>query len=588
MIAPTLRRAAGRTALLVFATSLAFALPSLDRPPMLDEASGLGASVLVERDPRNPYRAAARFASDERVDSEWARRVPPPLGWPYLLAAARGLAGSADPAALRLLAVLPMLAVAALGLSALTHRFCRRPVLAALAVALSAPYASASASLLSDLPALGVGLFGLALLVRGGDRGEVPTAVLGGLLLGLAPTVGFGAAVFAGLGLLYAALHRGPTRAAAVGCLAIAAAPVAWGWQVLDAAGSGFRVAIADAAGPGPWAMLAVNAVLLPGALPLLAATAVAALARGAWERRATPWIGLLLASALASVLPPPAGGRAPQIAFAFAGLVASGILLAVAGDALATSLPAWRRPHAGPAPGNEPDPDGLPPGTFHADRLFLGAWVLAVPVAAALVQSYGAYRLMLPALPAAAILACGVRGGPPRRPLLSGAAAGVALAISAGLAAAVVAGDHLLAWAGAGAPAAVAAAVPAPPETVWTAARGGLGLALEAAGHPPLAATDLKRLGPRTRVVISETTPRPPWLPRGVLEACALPEATVALPSSLPIRVLDPRSGAGFHASTTGLLPVSWSREPLDVLTVWRVEGRCNLASPALPGGDR
>ncbi|MCK6530744.1 hypothetical protein L6R50_25355 [Myxococcota bacterium] len=587
MIAPTLRRAAGRTALVVFATSLAFALPSLDRPPMLDEASGLGASVLVERDPRNPYRAAARLASDERVDPQWARRVPPPLGWPYLLAAARALAGSADPAALRLLAVLPMLAVAALGLSALTHRFCRRPVLAALAVALSAPYASASASLLSDLPALGVGLFGLALLVRGGDRGEVPTAVLGGLLLGLAPTVGFGAAVFAGLGLLYAGLHRGPTRAAAAGCLAIAAAPAAWGWQVLDAARVGSRVAVGDASGPGPWAMLAVNAVLLPGALPLLAATALAALARGAWERRATPWVGLLLASALAAALPPPAGGRAPQIAFALAGLVASGILLAVAGDALATSLPAWcRRPAAGPAAGGEPDPEGLPPGTFHADRLFLGAWVLAVPVAAALVQSYGAYRLMLPALPAAAILACGVRGGPPRRPLLSGAAAGAALAVSAALAAAVVAGDHLLARAGAASPSAVAAAVDAPPETVWSATRGGLGLAMEEAGHPPLSVTDLKRLGPRTRVVVSESTPRPPWLPRGVLEACALPEATVPLPSSLPLRVLDPRTGAGFHASTTGLLPVSWSREPLDVLTVWRVEGRCGLAAPAAGDG--
>ncbi len=570
--APTLRRAAGRTALLVFTLSLLWMLPNLGRPPMLDEESFLEGMELASRDPWNPYRAAVHTVQDDRIDADWARVLPPPLGWSTLLAGARALAGTGDVAALRLLAQLPMLVLACFGLSALTHRFSRRPVLAAMAVATSPPFAAAAASLTADAACLGMGLFGLALFVRGADRNEKTTALVGGLLAGATLWMGFTGLLYWGLVVTYAISHHTPRRTALLGILAASLSPVLWLLQVaVAAADHPFVPNAALRLMDSSWlTMAAINAALLPWALPLLLVAAPALLARGLWNLRKEPWVGLLTTCGMALFLPALEGGARPaQAIFAMMGLVVSGALAGAASGTLPSLLKGWTSPKS------QDEQRGA------ADALFLGLWAVVVTGGTAAVQAFGAYRYLLPALPALAMEVAGRKTGRTQRPTVSYSAALFSLGVGFVLSTAVLAGDHDLATASAEAPARVAKEVSGPVETVWIASGGGMRRALGEAGHPVLEASDLRRLSPGTRLLVPAQMPRPSWLARGVLESCGLPEKEVSLPARLPIRTMNREAGAGFHSTDWGLLPFAWADGPMDRLAVWRIETPCGGPSP-------
>ncbi len=166
--------------LLVLLT-LALLGPFLAKPFNIDDPLFIWAAQQIQAHPGDPYGFAVNWYG--QVQPMWAVAQNPPLA-SYYLAGAAGVLGWSE-FGLHLAFLLPALAVI-LGTYRLAGRFCRRPLLAALATLFTPVFLVSATTVMCDVPLLAFWVWALVFWVEGLARSEPGKLAAAGLLLGLA------------------------------------------------------------------------------------------------------------------------------------------------------------------------------------------------------------------------------------------------------------------------------------------------------------------------------------------------------------------------------------------------------------------
>ena len=522
---------------------LALALPFLGRPWHLDDGVLMRHARTVLSNPLDPYRD-----SFDAIGLHWSSRYSthPPLLW-YVLAPAAAFPARLQPPAAHLLFLgfVLMLFVALRGLGPWG------PDRAGCAFLLTSPLLIVQTHCIAwEMPVLACGLLALMMMVRGAETGRR------GLFLG--------AAVPAAAALLMAYPGRivpmmvllgfllGVPWRRTLGLVALTLVPpglyelataVAWGQCHFLLAMTNPLAAFSYAVLRRPWLPGLANMLAELGGLSLGAPLVALA------PRRPRLAAAALLAGAAVAALCPLPGfaARAQMTLWSALGSFALGLV----------GLESFRLARQGRRTGIR----SLGAPAFWAAWF----WLEAVYCSTGIV--HGSARYVLPLVPPLAFFA----GREWARQGLGRRAYFAVVAIDTLFALLVSTADLEEVVAYAQAPRLVAT-LPAPEGRSFFAGAWGFQAAMEEAGHLYLHNTE--RLRPGDRIVRARNL----TAELGILDDRLIEDVepvlthTLVLPSRLPLRLNDPESGAGFWWSGAGLLPVGFTRAPVDVLEVYEV----------------
>ncbi len=399
----------------------ALLLPFLNKAFNVDDGFFLDYARILSQNPLTPFGRAFFFNGQETTLFE----QPQPLGWSYLLALARVLAGESEP-----LLHLLNLGFAVLGLHAL-RQIAERLGVSALAAcwlfAGSSVFLALGSTVMPYLAWSALSLAALARLVRGVDEGRTADLVAAGLLAGGAFLCSFAGGVVIGLLAVYPLLAGRLSRRTLVAAAVGVAVVVAYEVWALGAAGAphflstlsrwSARQTLRKALAVG-----STEAALLGAQLPVLGLPLVAI----ALGRRRGPWIVMAaLMASLAFWLEIPRINPLPRaLLWVWPGL-------ALLGDGLLQIARRAAERLRGRAPGGG------------ALRALLGLWLLAGTFATVRYVNHSA-KYMLLALPAALLLTLdALQGLEGRRLLLGRWALALSLPLSLGLGSLVALSDY-------------------------------------------------------------------------------------------------------------------------------------------------
>jgi 4-amino-4-deoxy-L-arabinose transferase-like glycosyltransferase len=557
---PTNGTAQRRGDVLLGAATLALLVPFLGKPLHIDDPLFVWAARWIAAHPGDFYGFEINW---------YGRRAPlyevfknPPLT-SYWLAAVGGLFGWGE-RALHAGMLAPAVA-AVLGTAALARRLRAPPVLAGLLLLAMPAFLVSATSLMADVWLLALWTWAAALWLRGLEQGLRGSLALAALLSALAVL-----AKYPGLSLvpLLGACALAQGRRAA-GCVVWLALPVAaalgfslamsalYGVQpFLDV--SAYATGFAAGTGVPPAGRLLVGLSFLGGAaLPVLL------LAPWLWPRRVLAGGGLLLAAALALLPRLGSLGGTPLVGEdggARWDVVTQLGVFCLGGVQLLALAAAELR------------------GRRDAGAWLLALWLFGVFVFAAFLNWTTNARALLPAAPAAALLAArrlaradaGAAPGPSVALAAAGATPGprVALAAALALALAVAWGDTRHARSAHAAAQELSALYGAGSGRVYFTGSWGFQYYLEAAGAErldvgswQLAPGDVgsSRLAPGDVVLVPENSSNFVAFPAGSMRA----ESVHEYPAARFVALLSQPRAAGFHASLWGVLPFSFGPAP-------------------------
>jgi hypothetical protein len=496
-------------------------------PPVVDEEIYLWLAARFADDPLHPY-AWTRAMQPWSDSPETFLFAHPPLHWAWV-AGWRGLVGAERLWLLRACAALPPALLLGWATARLALRTTRRPGLAAVAWLASPVTALAVASgLMIDLSAVALATAGLAAWreALAAPRGRLRWLLLAGLLLGLGLATKYSMMPLA----LAVLIHAVRLRRLPWSWPLWAALLLAWGSVELwiGLAHGGFHpyevLAHAGEVARGPLSGRTLG-VLVRGGLgmaPLLLLSS---------GRLRITVAAVVSAAALAWALP-------PELELSQLGLLAGAGLLGA--SALAISLP-----------GRGDDP--------HQDTWLLGSAVLLVFGGVILGHNYAAPRYLLPAM---APLACSLARGLDRDRLALRLAPAW-LGIWALLSGAMLLADHRYARALDD----LALRLVEHYEPDLFTGEWAFRYRLEAAGWRYASPAELDDGIPRHTFIASPDHAAPGPLPWDLIEGIGNFQSE----DRFPLRINDSRAGVGWHAETMGVLPLGWSREPLDGVKVYQ-----------------
>lgn len=510
--------------LLALATVVCLA-PFIEKPLHLDDPLFYWAAHQIVAHPLDPYGFTVNWYLRASPMAEITKN--PPGACYFMALAATVLGWSAG--ALHAAFLLPAIATV-VGTWALARRWSRRPLLAGLLVLVAPGFVVSATTLMSDVPMLALWVLATVLWVGGIDDDRPARLVAASVVAAACVLTKYPGAGVLPLLAVYAFARRGLGRwtAALLPALAAVAAYQWWSAALYGEAHLSNALAYAHAEGAGP----SIHA--LPVALAFLGGSSLAALL-------ALPWLvgtAALTAVGTAGVAAGVAlglGGRSwwtagggtdelVSIALHFGVFVAAGTAIVV----LAARDLRTRR---------------------DAASLVLALWVLGILVFAGFVNWMSNVRSVLPALPAAAILA--VRAVDRRfgdMPLPAGAR--IVPVVSLGVALWVAWGDYELARAQPAAANAIRARAAGRTGTLWFFGHWGFQPAMSAVGG---VAVDFDTTVFNAGDVIA--------VPRNNTNV-------VPLPADMPVRTegvevplrggttVSGRRGAGFYSSIWGPLP--------------------------------
>jgi len=537
-------RTTGAAALFVCAATV----PFLARPLHVDDEVYVRGAEQILADPTNPLGGTQLMLGAEMPTYRFTHH--PPLV-SAVIAAVIGATGEVEPWQLHA-AFLAFPLVAALAMLGLSRRFVGHPLAATLLLAATPAFVVGSHGLMTDVPLLALWLAACVTGVAGIDAGCRRRLAAAAVALALACAVQYRALLLAPVLLGYAWLQRRPLAPAALAAVPAVVVLAAWSWwnhatlgvlHVLDASGTIpmtperlLRDGIAYASFTG-------GATVFPGFL-LFAVR----------RRLRLPIAGGILA-ATGLVLWRWAPEHAGLQAWLLGGFCAVGLatLLGVVPEPSA-----WRR---------EPAPAGAASPEADRDDLFLFGAVALVLASHVLLNLFASVRSLLLALPFLVLLI--VREVERSTASASGArrALGTGVVATAALALAVAVADYRLAEAHRD----LGEGVGCEGEgcRVWFSGEWGFRYAMERRGFRYLlTAENSPREGD---VVIMPDVPCPSNLHPGLVDRLQLLRV-VDSQQRFPIKVASFRDHAAFYSDFFGLLPYSFSSDPLDRIRVFRV----------------
>lgn len=516
------------------------------------------------------------------------------------------LTGSADVVVLHL-SFLAFGMLAAAGSYFLARRFARDHMFAAMLLLTGPAFVVMASDLMSDLPVTAFWLCAVAAFVYGVDRGSRTLLWVSALLMALALFSAYEALALIPLLTLYAFISRKPARRHLWPLAAAAAAFLAYimaQWLIFGELPRLSATGAPSVLGPGfeRFFPKSVSVLLALGGTFLFPLCAVAAF----WPRTRRGYADFLLLTGFFVIAPLllafedllPLGQAAqmsvllPAGALILWGTLEGCILPApVRGRKLQPGarrarlygivaprrwLP-WRSGSASWRSGSASWGSSLEPrlaNRIDRDRLFLAAWLLGVVLYVSIILFHASVKYLLPtAFPVAALIAGQARarlaGG--RRLLVFQA---ITIAATLMLSLLVGAADYqqVAAYQDFARSRALAAPADDTP-TTWFTGEFGFRFAMEEAGYQYVL-TDDDRPAPGD-TVIEPYAPGPADLGEELGSRLTL-TGEEFIEGALPLRTISTPAGAGFYGHRWGLLPYSFSFEPLDHIFEYRVEGIC------------
>jgi hypothetical protein len=521
-----------RGALLAAGLTFAALLPFLGKAFTIDDPLFLRLAEQIARDPLHPYAFEILWSSSDPVRPEPAATVlaNPPL-WGYLLAPVVALTGAPEWAIHLTMAC--WAAVAAWGMWRLAQ-----------AAGVSAPWATLlfvttpcfyvlATTAMPDVPAAALALHGAAFVVDAARRGR---------------RVHWSATPL----LVAACLCRYNAAAAALALAALAVTSSRARWSfVLPALAAVAAIAVTnlsiglEGGALARYAQLRLNAALAGRVVATLTQlgflAAVLAACAALVHRPELSWpvlVGLAVLGSVVTWATPGLPFAGPPLAVGLVATVGGLVVLSVA-----AALPRAERADA-------------------AFVLWLAA-ALAVPI----LYTHVAAKYFIMAMPPLIVLLLrGADLAPARRGLIGATGVAIVLAVTTALADAHFA-DVYRTFATRGASVERGAG-----GRVYFAGHWGWQWYMERAGAVAFEPAR-HRLGPEDLLVTIEVAD--PQVAGGWAARSFEPVVGWAPGDWLPVRVMDSRSGAGFHSQGWGLLPVSLATTPLERFAVWRARPR-------------
>lgn len=489
---------------------------------------------------------------------EWladSNPITPPT-WPYELAAAKTLFGSAREIVLNGLAAIHLL-ILGIAVYCLAGRLLECPLLAA-AFVITAPAAVVGRNVMLDVPMLSYLVTGLAAVVAGAEEDRIGLGITGALLIGMASITKLPGIVGVPVLLVYLALCARPRWLPLVG---LALVPLAL-WYVYQLAATGGIDILRPRGGGGfePQYSLATGVVVGLGHVPFWGGTVftglgfLAALAIG--RRRLAQRVLLvgLLAGLLAGL---PAAAVSGQQGDELGGRLLLLLTFTCGGVALlvGAAAGAWQLWCAG---GTKRPLAGLLVAwaVGHVGFALAGAWEMNVRMA---------YLSAIPAtlLCVAALEAVVASATAPRRVVT--AVLGV---LVAGAATSLLVARADAEWADGYRRVAREIVQAYPGRRLWFVGHWGFQHYATARGMTAYSPRD-DRLEPGDFLVVPLAAARQD-VPEPVARRLTMVERRTIIPA-LPLRTMG--GGGGFYSTGWGPMPWGWSREPADVVMVMRYE---------------
>lgn len=406
-------------------------------------------------------------------------------------------------------------------------------------------------ALMPDVPLLACYVLGVALTIDAFDADNTAFAVGAAFFAGMAAVIRYSGITVIPLLLLYALLNRVRPRTTVLALIAAAAPLTAWSiasyqvyghvhWLVM----SGFEGQTLDAGDLVQkivYQCSSLALVIAPAALlALLLNRELRRSIRNGAAMGLALSVGLTLQPWLPRLLP---ASAAALLAIGLAGTGAIGVLI-IRNIRGAKQERVWRR-HSGP----------------EADGLFLTGWVLGILIFN-LYLAFAAVRYLLPALvPTVLLLQRAFRSDPRSR-----RGWWHATGISFALAALLSVSDQQFA----GIYREYAATLPKAMQQRWFTGHWGWQYYMEAAGGRALSSSSNVQPGDE---VITPLDPSPQSVPEGIKQEMA---ARSEIPGFPGLRTITYDGAACFYAdglrAMTVWLPFGFTREPLDVITRWKV----------------
>jgi len=573
----TPRAATRRELLLAALIAFLFALPFVDKAVAQDDWAYLTAGALASEhgagDVRGLLREETLYQGRPITLAQGILHGPV---WIATLAGIDRVFGDEHRLAAARVLTAALLALLAAATAALGARLGAPPLVVGLGLALAPGPLMLAGTAMTDLPMLALFVAALALACEGGERGSLALLVLAGVVGGACALLRYpGAAVIPLLAALPLLWGRVSPRAFAPAAIAAAllgawlwwsrasfgAMDVSRGLAALERAASQPRVPLlAAVAGAGGMAAgwLAAGAFAPRRALsavlsdPLKLAAGVGGLAVGAWLA--------IDAHALRGFRPGGVNGALQALFLMFGAVLALAALLPwIDAAAWRAGASAWRRRRGRDA--------------------WLGLWLIGAGVGAVAFVPFGAARYALPALPAVVLLA-GLFAA--RR--LGGLAcrAGLFASAALGVACAIADEDAARVYAEYGAEIGARRA----PDGVWSEhdlwVWGELGFRwyLERDAGARVLPSDSEAPRPGDRILRSglctaadEDGRTGLYVLGPGLRPRMYTEDHFVATDGWPLRVHNPRAGAGFYHASAGLLPWALSRAPHDEIQTWLIK---------------